>query len=381
VDKGRFLIETHLRTGRPIAELAAAHDVSRSWLYKLLQRYRREGPAGLEARSRRPHRSPTRIAGHWEEAVVAVRKELADDGFDAGAQTIHHHLAKRLGEAPSVSTIWRVLKARGFVTPQPHKRPKSSYKRFVAELPNECWQADVTHVEIADGRFLEVLNVIDDHSRACVASRAFVSTRSPDVVRTLHRAAEKWGYPEAFLTDNGAIFTASFRGGVGAMESELLSLGIRSKHSRPYHPQTCGKVERFHQTVKKFLAKQDAPATKKQLQVQLDRFVAYYNAIRPHRGIGRRTPLEAFAAREKAYPCGPRIDCSGYRVRFDKVSKKGNVTLRYRSRLHHIGIGNAYKGWRVILLVAGREVRVLDLDGDQLRRLTLDPTKDYQPML
>jgi len=380
VDKGRFLIETHLRTGRPIAELAEAHELSRGWLYKLLQRYRREGEAGLEPRSRRPHRSPTRISDRWEQAIVALRKDLSDAGFDAGAQTIHYHLAKAGGDVPSVSTIWRVLKAAGFVTPQPHKRPKSSYKRFCAELPNECWQADVTHVEIAEGRFLEVLNIIDDHSRLCVASRAFVRTRSPDVVRSMHRAAEKWGYPESFLTDNGAIFTASFRGGVGAMESELLSLGIASKHSRPYHPQTCGKVERFHQTLKKFLAKQEIPATKKQLQAQLDRFVASYNALRPHRGIGRRTPLEAFGARQKAYPCGPRIDCAGYRVRHDRIAKNGNVTLRYNSRLHHIGVGAAYKGWRVILLVAGREVQILSLEGAPLRRLVLDPTKDYQPM-
>jgi transposase InsO family protein len=381
VDKGRFLIETHLRTGRPIAELAAAHGVHRSWLYKLLARYRREGVAGLETRSRRPHHSPTRIAGAWEDQIVALRKELADLGVDAGAVTIQSHLARRRDEVPSVSTIWRVLKARGFVTPQPHKRPKSSYVRFAAELPNECWQADVTHVALADGRHLEVLNVIDDHSRTCVASRAFVTTRSADVVRTMHRAAATWGYPESFLTDNGAIFTASFRGGLAAMESELLSLGIASKHSRPYHPQTCGKVERFHQSLKKFLAKQDPATNKKQLQRQLDRFAAYYNEIRPHRGIGRRTPAEAFAAREKAYPCGPRIETLGYRVRHDKVSKTGNVTLRYRGRLHHIGIGNPYKGWRVVLLVAGRDVRILTLDGTQLRRLTLDPTKDYQPML
>jgi transposase InsO family protein len=381
VDKGRFLIETHLRTGRPIAELAAAHGVHRSWLYKLLARYRREGDTGLQARSRRPHRSPTRIAGTWEDEVVALRKELADLGVDAGAVTIGSHLARRHDTVPSVSTIWRVLKARGFVTPQPHKRPRSSYVRFAAELPNECWQADVTHVGLADGRHLEVLNVIDDHSRVCIASRAFVTTRSADVVRTMHRAAATWGYPESFLTDNGAIFTASARGGLGAMESELLALGIASKHSRPYHPQTCGKVERFHQSLKKFLAKQDPATNKKQLQHQLDRFAAYYNEIRPHRSIGRRTPLEVFAAREKGYPCGPRIETLGYRVRHDKVSKTGNVTLRYRGRLHHIGVGGPYKGWRVILLVAGREVRILTLEGTQLRRLTLDPTKDYQPML
>lgn len=381
MDKGRFLVETHLRTGRPIAELAAAHGLHRSWLYKLLARYRGEGEAGLVPRSRRPHRSPTRIADRHEETIVALRKELADAGLDAGAATIHHHLGRRQSEVPSVSTIWRVLKARGFVTPQPHKRPRSSWRRFEAELPNECWQADVTHVALADGTFLEVLNVVDDHSRLCVESRAFRTTRSPDVVRALHRAAERWGYPEALLTDNGAIFTASARGNdAGAVESELLSLGIRSKHSRPYHPQTCGKVERFHQTLKKYLAKQEPAATKKQLQVQLDRFVAYYNTVRPHRALGRRTPAEAFATRERSFPRGPRIDCAGYRVRHDRVSKSGNVTLRHKGRLHHIGVGAAYKGWRVVLLVAGRDIRILGLDGAPLRHLKLDPTKDYQPM-
>jgi transposase InsO family protein len=256
VDKGRFLIETHLRTGRSISELAAAHGVHRSWLYKLLARYRMEGEAGLVPRSRRPHRSPTRVADRYEDQVVAIRKELIDAGFDAGAETIRCHLLERRGEAPSTSTIWRILKARGFVTPQPHKRPKSSWIRFDAEFPNECWQADITHVRLAEGTELEILNILDDHSRVCVASQALVRARSVDVIRVLHKAAETWGYPASFLTDNGAVFTSTHRNGSGGMEPELLSLGIRSKHSRPYHPQTCGKIERFHQTLKKHLAKQ-----------------------------------------------------------------------------------------------------------------------------
>jgi transposase InsO family protein len=379
VDKGRFLIETHLRTGRPIAELAAAHGVHRSWLYKLLARYRREGQAGLEPRSRRPHSSPTRIADRHEDAIVALRKELTDAGFDAGAATIHAHLTRRQDEVPSVSTIWRVLKARGFVTPQPHKRPRSSWQRFEAEFPNQCWQADVTHLTGAQGAVFEILNIIDDHSRLCVQTRAFITARSSDVVRALHRAAATWGYPETFLTDNGAIFTASSRGGLAAMETELLALGITAKHSRPYHPQTCGKIERFHQTLKRYLAKQPPAATTKQLQRQLDTFATTYNTTRPHRALGRRTPAQAFADREKAHPQGPRIDTLGYRVRRDRVSKSGNVTIRYRGRLHHIGIGKPYTGWRVILLVAGRDIRILTLDGTQLRRLTLDPTNDYQP--
>jgi transposase InsO family protein len=381
VDKGRFLIETHLRTGRPIAELAAAHGVHRSWLYKLLARYRQEGWSGLEPRSRRPLRTPTRIAHIHEDAIVELRKELTDDGFDAGAVTIQFHLSKRQDDVPSVSTIWRVLKARGFVTPQPHKRPKSSWHRFEAELPNECWQADVTHVAGVDGVAFEVLNIVDDHSRVCVESRAFVTVKAADVVRALHRAAETWGYPETFLTDNGAIFTATkLHGNAGLLELELLSLGIRSKHSRPYHPQTCGKVERFHQTLKLHLAEQQPAITKKQLQAQLDRFVAYYNHTRPHGEIGRRPPHDAFTARERATPQGPFIDCAGYRVRHDRIGTNGTVTLRHNAQLHHIAVGTAYKGWRVIMLIAGLEIRVLSLDGTQLRRLTLNPAKDYQPL-
>jgi transposase InsO family protein len=378
MDMGRFLIETHLRTGRPIKELAAAHDVSASWLFKLLRRYRLEGPEGLEPRSRRPRRSPTRIADLFEEEIVAIHKELAGDGLDAGAETVHYHLAERHRQPPSVSTVFRVLKARGFVTFQPQKRPKSSFIRFVADLPNECWQADMTHVELDTGEAYEVLNMIDDHSRLCVASRAIRVVKATDVVRVLHKAAGTWGYPASFLSDNGLIFSTQRHHQVaGVTEQELFSLGIEGKHSRPYHPQTCGKVERFHQTMKKFLEKQDV-ATPKQLQRQLDRFVAYYNDVRPHRGIGRKTPASVFAAREKAGPSPSFVKVGDRRLRMDRVDKAGRVTLRHRGRLHHIGVGNAYAGWRVAMLIEGLKIEIVGLDGSPLRRLVLDPTKDYQ---
>ena len=143
---------------------------------------------------------------------------------------------------------------------------------------------------------------------------------------------------------------------------------------------TCGKVERFHQTLKRHLAKQPPPATKKQLQGQLNRFVAYYNTRRPHRELPRRRPpITAFTAPERATPQGPFIDCAGYRIRRDKIGTNGTVTIRHRGRLHHIAIGSAYRGWRVIMLAAGLDIRILSLDGNQLRRLTLDPDHDYQP--
>ena len=379
MDMGRYLIESHLREGRSVAELAVAHGVHRSWIYKLLARYREEGEAGLVPRSKRPHSSPERISDLFEDDIVRIRKELLDSGFDAGAETIHTHLVERWTNAPSASTIWRVLKARGFVTPQPHKRPRSSYVRFVAKLPNECWQTDATHVVLADGASVEILNMIDDHSRLCVASRVFVTATSRDVVRTFQKAAATWGLPASVLSDNGAIFTASYRNGISAMETELVSLGIEFKHSRPYHPQTCGKVERFHQTMKKFLAKQDPAHNPRALQRQLDVFVDYYNTVRPHRAIGRRRPLEAFEARTKAKPRLLGVELDGYRARHDKVDSSGVVTLRYRGRLHHIGLGRRYAGRRVTLLVAGRDIRVLNGTGRLMRHLTLDPTRDYQP--
>jgi transposase InsO family protein len=383
MDLGRFLIETHVHTGRPISELARSHGVHRSWLYKLLKRYRLEGPSGLEPRSRRPVRSPSRIRDQYEDEIVTLRKELLDLGVDAGAETIRYHLQKRHTEVvPSASTIWRVLKARGFVNPQPHKRPKSSYRRFCADLPNETWQADVTHVTISDDVVFEVLNIIDDHSRLCVASHAFVIARSSDVARTLYKSAETLGFPQSFLTDNGMIFTTQTRHGfAGAFEMELAGLGIHSKHSRPYHPQTCGKVERFHQTLKKFIYQQDGVQTKKQLQRELDRFVTYYNEVRPHRGIGRKTPAEVYAAREKARPSAEPIDLSGgRRLRRDKLDSKGTVTLRINGQMHHIPCGRAYAGWRVRVLVDDLDIRVIGVDGSPLRHLTLDPSRNYQPL-
>jgi transposase InsO family protein len=315
-----------------------------------------------------------------EDRVVRLRKELSEDGFDAGAQTIHYHLGLSDPSPPPPSTIWRILKRRGFVAPQPHKRPKSSYVRFEASLPNEMWQSDVTFFELADGTKVEICNFLDDFSRVCVASKAHEVTTSPDVLGTLYEAGAAWGLPASLLTDNGAVYTATYRHGYSALESELFHLGIDYKHSRPYHPQTCGKVERFHQTLKKFLRKQPRAATIAELQAHVDRFVTYYNEVRPHRAKSRRTPKSAFESRDKARP----VKRDGtftreLRVRHDVVDGHGKVTLRYRSNLHHIGMGRALKGTRIVLLVAGRRIRIVDRQGTLLRDFELDPDRDFQP--
>ena len=378
MDVARYLVDAVVLEGRSYRDVASSHGVSKSWVAKLVTRYRQGGYDAIAPRSKAAARIANRSSEELEERVVRLRKELTDGGFDAGAQTIHYHLSLTQ-TPPAVSTIWRILKRRGFITPQPRKRPKSSYIRFEASLPNETWQADVTFWELADGNKVEILDVIDDFSRVCVASKVFEVTTSPDVVATLYEAGRAWGLPASLLSDNGCIFTANHRYGFSAFESELFALGIKPKHSRPYHPETCGKVERFHQTVKLFLAKQPRATTIAELQAQLDRFVAYYNEIRPHRAKGRKPPKVAFDSRDKAFPRKLDVTLSKeLRVRHDKVDIDGSVTLRYRSKLHHIGMGNKLRGTRVIMLVAGRDIRVLSEDGELLRELTLDPSKDYQ---
>jgi transposase InsO family protein len=380
VDLARYVVEAVLREGRSYREVARAHGVSKSWVAVLVGRYRVGGDEGLEPRSKVPRRIPHRTSAELEDHIVALRKELADEGLDAGAYTIHYHLSKRLTAVPSVATIWRVLRRRGFATPQPHKRPRSSWIRFEATLPNECWQADATHWVMVDGAEVEILNVLDDHSRLAVGSRAMRVATAARALEVFLEAGERWGLPAALLTDNGCIFTTWHRGGPNVMQSELLARGIDYRHSRPYHPQTCGKVERYHQTMKAFLAKQPPARSIPHLQAHIDRFVAYYNEVRPHRAKGRMTPLAAFQARDKARPSGPRILVgAGMRVRRDRIDKGGKVTLRHRSRLHHIGVGHVHKGKRVILLVDQLDVRVVSEDGELLRHLTLDPGRDYQP--
>jgi transposase InsO family protein len=382
MSRARLVVTAVLVEGRTKAEVARTYGVSQRWVYELCRRFGAEGEAGLEPRSRRPTRSPHRTPEALEDEIVELRKDLGDLGLDAGAQTIAVHLRRRHPDAalPSIATIWRILSRRGFVTPQPHKRPRSSYVRFEADMPNERWQADITHCRLADGHEVEVLDVIDDHSRFLIASVAREIFKAADVVASFHEAASAHGFPASLLTDNGAVFTAMPRKGTCALELETAALGIRYLHSSPYHPQTCGKVERVHQTLKRWLAKHEQPHTVGDLQAELDRFRSYYNEVRPHRAIDRRTPAEAFVARPKAAPSLPPVPIEAHvRVRRDKVDITGVITIRHNSKLHHIGLGRRLVGTRVLALVDGLRIRVITEDGELLRELILDPSRDYQP--
>jgi hypothetical protein len=183
------------------------------------------------------------------------------------------------------------------------------------------------------------------------------------------------------LTDNGCIFTAPFRNGRCGFETELATLGIVIKHGKPYHPQTQGKIERFHKTLQRRLRKLPPAESISELQGQVDTFVRYYNETRPHSARGMVPPRRAFDALHKATPDPGRYPMApDTRVRHDKIDKTGTFTLRHGTRLHHVGVGRAHRGRRVIVLVADLDVRVLSQEGELLRHLTLDPDRDYQPI-
>src|SRR6202171_1084911 len=373
----RFLVEAVVLGKQSPNQLGREHPISRSWFYELLARYRRDGPAALEPRSHRPASCPHQVEQAVVEAIVELRQQLAAAGLDAGPQIILRHLTGRFLSPPSRVTVWRILKRQGLITPEPHKRPKASFVRFEAELPNELWQTDATEWHLADSSKVEILNLIDDHSRLCLASVAVRTVKAADAVQTLYSAVEQYGLPARFLSDNAAVFSGRSRRGRVALESELDRLGIQCVHSTPYHPQTCGKVERFHQTLKLFLAKQAPAEAISHLQFQLDAFRTIYNQQRPHRALDGRTPLQAFNPRLKASPslAQPQVD---YRIRRDRLDGGGRVPLRYLSRLRHFHLSYKQGGQAVLLLVAGDHVRVIAEDGALLRELTLDPSRDYQ---
>jgi transposase InsO family protein len=380
------------------AEVAARYGVHRAWVYKLKARYEAEGDAALEPRSRRPKTSPSALSCDAVDLIVRVRKELSDAGLDAGPETIAWHLQHHHAHRVARSTISRHLTAAGLITPEPKKRPKSSYIRFEAAMPNETWQSDFTHYRLTHptlegtrrpGADVEIISWLDDCTRYALHVTAHARITGPIVTATFRHTVAMHGIPASTLTDNGMVYTVRLSGGRGGrntFEQELHDRHVVQKNSRPGHPTTCGKAERFQQTMKKWLRAQPLqPSTILDLQALLDRFTDEYNHRRPHRSLPHRaTPATLYDTMPKAVPGEVTDPHTHDRIRHDTVDKAGSVTLRHRSRLHHIGIGigigRTHTGTCVILLIQDLDIRILNAaTGELLRELTLNPNRDYQP--
>ena len=382
MSKRRSVILSVVLEGRTQAQTARLYGVSEGWVFKLVARWRAEGDAAFQARSRRPGSSPSKVSDETVELVVNLRSELSAQGLDAGPHTVCWHLQQRHQITVSPSTVRRRFVDLGLVEPNPKKRPRSSYVRFQADLPNEMWQSDFTHWRLADGTTTEIITWLDDHSRYALSVTVHRRITGPIVVDTFDQTCADHGVPASTLTDNAMLYTTRFSGGKGgrnAFEARLAALDIEQKNSTPNHPTTCGKVERFQQTLKKYLTAQHRANDLNELQGLLDEFTDTYNNHRPHRSLGRTTPAAAYQRLPKTTPEHNSADIH-FRVRHDRIDKTGSVTIRHNSRLHHIGIGRARKHTPVTLLIADLDIRVIATQtGELLRHLTLNPTRDYQP--
>ena len=390
MSKTRLVITAVVVQNRPVAQVAAEYGVSRSWLYELLVRYRKEGDAVFEPRSRRPKTTPNATSTDVVDLIVEPREKLATTGLDSGPDTTGWHLEHHHGIKIARATVSRHLTKAGLVVPDPKKRPKSSHIRFQAELPNECWQSDFTHYRLSHpdghpGADTEILSWLDDCSRFALRITAHHRVTGPIVLATFRETVAEHAIPASTLTDNGMVFTTRLSGGKGGrnhLETELRRLGVIQKNGRPWHPQTQGQVERFQQTLKKWLrAQPDQPSTIEELQALLDRFRDEYNQRRPHRSLPHRaTPASVYTTRPKATPDkGGREADTHDRVRRDRVDKAGKITLRYQGRLYSIGIGRTHARTRVIVLAQDLNIRIIDTaTGELLRELVLDPSKTSQ---
>jgi transposase InsO family protein len=361
-----------------VTAAAAEYRISRRHLHRLLVRYRDGGLDALEPRSRRPTTTPIATPETVRQRIIELRVQLTADGLDAGPVTISWHLEREGLRVLSTSTIRRILHQAGLITAQPRKRPRSSYIRFQADQPNEMWQSDFIHWQLVDGTDVEVLNWLDDHSRYLLSATAHQPVTGDDVVATFLATVETHGAPASTLTDNGRVYTARFGGGRNAFEYLLPMLGVRQKNGSPGHPQTQGKIERFHQTLQRWLNARPPAQSIAQLQRQLDQFQGHYNERRPHRALGRSTPGMAYRATPKAAPASNGHTPDHYRLRYDRLDPAGKMSFRRAGRMHHLGIGAAHARKRVLAFADDHHVTVADLTtGEVLSVHLIEPDKSY----
>jgi transposase InsO family protein len=356
-----------------VTQLCAELDISRQTLYKYRRRWEVEGPEGLVERSRRPHSTRSVISGAMEEAIVRLRKELP---LECGAKTIRYHLVSAAGAGkvvPSVAAIHRLLVRRGMVVAQPEKRPRSAWRRFEWPRPNDAWQIDATRWVLADGTETWIMDVLDDHSRVLVAARVADGPTSRAAWEAFADGVAHWGVPARMMSDNGVCFTGRFLNGTEAdFERQLRQLGIEHLLSSPGHPQTCGKIERSHQTTKGWLRKQPPIETSDELQDRLDAWRRYYNTERPHSACKGTTPLRRWLAQPPAVPGPPLPEPT--QAKKLKVSSGGKISWQR----YHIAVDSRLAGQTVLVLAQDLELAIYGQAG-LIRRLRIDTTRNYQP--
>jgi transposase InsO family protein len=359
-----------------VSAFCRSQQISRETFYKWRKRFLEQGLDGLAERSRRPVSCPGQTPAGIEEAVLRRRKQLFELGLDHGPQSILWALRREgLDAVPSRSTIWRILTRHGLITPQPQKRPKSATKRFCFQRPNACWQSDWTEWALADGTAVAIAGTLDDHCRYIVGLAAGLGAGTADLVWSVMLAGiAECGIPSMSLTDNGFVYTGRLRGYESAFEANLRALGTHTINSTPRHPQTCGKIERLWQTLKKWLRARPAPTTVEDLNALLAQFRAIYNHRRPHRALGGATPAEAFTATEAARPASRPLPEPVFVSRHTAGEKSGNLFVPP----YKVNVGLRWAGHQCDSIRDGNHIAIFSRT-TLIREFTADPTRNYQP--
>ncbi|WP_199435567.1 DDE-type integrase/transposase/recombinase [Qaidamihabitans albus] len=360
-----------------VAATCRALKVSRKRFYKYVRRFEAIGVEGFYPDSRRPRSSPTRLPGELEDVLVMLRKQEADAGWDYGADAIAMRLEERRDELwpperklPSRTTINRVLDARGLLAKTPRRRPRRRYRRFARSHVNALWQFDGFPYRLADHRCVVVLHLTDDCSRVDLALQAARSENGEDVWATFCVAVSRYGLPAQVLTDNGSGFSGRRRGWSSPFERRLGELGVHPISARVGHPQTCGKNERAHQRVQKWLARQPRARTLAELQELLDTYRVAYNHRR-NRVLDGLTPQQRFDLGPLAVPSGHHEPTH---LSHHPVAHQGNIGLGQIL----IGLGRRHAGKTATVFRTGDHV-VIFIKDELVRDLAIDHTRRYQP--
>jgi transposase InsO family protein len=327
IDQREEFAKLALCPGANLAALCRRFGISRSNGYKWIERYLAQGRAGLADRSRRPDRSPNRAAPAIEAAVLAIR---ADSNNAWGGRKIARVLRDRGERAvPAASTITEILRRHGKLEGRAAEHP-GPHRRFERARPNELWQMDFKgHFDIARGR-CHPLTVLDDHSRYSLGVEACGDEREMTVRDRLTGIFRRYGLPNAMLMDNGAPWGDSGGGPYTAFALWLMRLGVRVTHGRPYHPQTQGKDERFHRTLKAEVLAGRHFADLAECQRAFEHWRHVYNHQRPHQALDLAKPGERYCVSPRCFPESlPTIEYGPDDI-VRKADREGNISFKNR---------------------------------------------------
>jgi transposase InsO family protein len=372
------LLDAQLAAGVRVnaAEFARVHGVSERTVYRHQARTRTEGL--WQQRSRRPRSSPRATPPDLDAWICKLRAEL---GLDNGADFIRdaltdlHTRTRPAWQLPSRSTINRVLARHDLLDKNPAKRPRSSFRRFCYARPRDCYQIDATNVRLADGSLAAVFEVLDDCTRTLTACHATPAETADGAITAIHQAFTTYGVAAIVLSDNGVAFTSRLTkpGSISTFVQYLLDHGARPVNSSPYHPQTCGKVERHHQTLKKWLSTRPTPDTITALQTLLDTYRAYYHHRRHSALPGRATPEQAWTnAASLGGPTSPPMQTDAT-LHHCTVAANGTISVAGR----RTSVGMTYLGATVTAIRDGNHLTVYTTDGRPIGHLHLNPDKNY----